>query len=178
MAPLGPDPLDSALAAPVPASTSPLDVIQAISFAAATDMNQGLLSEKPLLDLEDQKATNIELTADPSSGAPSLPQSAAAVGAMIQQQREQSWEFASAALSKRGANDTAIMVFNLFALEAYHIAERLGIPCAAASPYLIPYASPTGFERTFRRRWPTLYTALQVNSGGEGEGSIFLRRIG
>ena len=32
-----------------------------------------------------------------------------------------------------------IIVFNLFSLEAYHIAEALGVSCVAASPYIIPY---------------------------------------
>jgi len=31
-----------------------------------------------------------------------------------------------------------LIVFNLFALEAYHVAEGLGLPAAAAAPYTIP----------------------------------------
>eukprot|EP00803_Ostreobium_quekettii_P002354 evm.model.scf_1228.2 EVM.evm.TU.scf_1228.2 scf_1228:18346-22669(-) len=39
------------------------------------------------------------------------------------------------------------IVFNLFCLEAYHIAEALGVPCIAASPYIVPYKMPERLRR-------------------------------
>ena len=63
------------------------------------------------------------------------------------------------------------LVFNLFSLEALHIAECLCIPCLAVSPCLVPYTFPTSFPRRFRQEWPDLYTRLQTRSSGE---SLFL----
>ncbi|GAQ87097.1 UDP-Glycosyltransferase superfamily protein [Klebsormidium nitens] len=160
VAPLQQEQPDDAIAASIPSSASPLST-QATSVPSATDPGEQILADKPLLDLKCTKATPGKLIGGINYGAPLFPQPAATVGAIIQLQLKESWEFASEALSKRKINDTAMLVFNLFALEAYHIAERLGIPCSAASPYLIPYAPPAGFERTFRRRWPKLHTALQ-----------------
>ncbi|GLI65652.1 hypothetical protein VaNZ11_009252 [Volvox africanus] len=53
-----------------------------------------------------------------------------------------------------------VIVFNLFALEAYHAAEALGLPCAVAAPYMIPYRCPAAFVRMFRQELPDLYDAL------------------
>lgn len=83
---------------------------------------------------------------------------------MSKRQREQSLDFARQALSGRKPGDTVLLVFNLFALEGFHVAEHLGVPCLAASPYLIPYAPPSGLERALRRRWPGLVEKLQVRT--------------
>lgn len=44
----------------------------------------------------------------------------------------------------------SLIVFNLFALEAYSIAEALHVPCIATSPYLIPYRSASYQECTIK----------------------------
>lgn len=59
-----------------------------------------------------------------------------------------------------------LIIFNLFALEGFHIAEALGVPCLAASPCLPPYASPGGFKRRFERVHPHLFSRLQEAEGG------------
>jgi hypothetical protein len=89
---------------------------------------------------------------------------AGGVGAMSKRQREQCLDFARQALSGRKPGDTVLLVFNLFALEGFHVAEHLGVPCLAASPYCIPYAPPSGLERALRRRWPGLVEKLQVRT--------------
>lgn len=59
------------------------------------------------------------------------------------------------------------LVFNLFALEALHIADCLCVPCLAVSPCLVPYTFPTSFPGRFRKTWPDLYTRLQTPSKGQ-----------
>ncbi|KAL6762927.1 hypothetical protein V8C86DRAFT_2509173 [Haematococcus lacustris] len=54
------------------------------------------------------------------------------------------------------------LVFNLFALEVWHIAEALGLPCAACHSYQVPYSCPTSFPRRFQAVHPTLYQQLQA----------------
>ncbi|MEW5303348.1 MAG: hypothetical protein WDW36_006049 [Sanguina aurantia] len=53
-----------------------------------------------------------------------------------------------------------LLVYNLFALEVYHIAEALQVQTVAAAPYCIPYPAPASFERRFRQQLPDLYAAL------------------
>ncbi|GLC50118.1 hypothetical protein PLESTB_000344000 [Pleodorina starrii] len=53
------------------------------------------------------------------------------------------------------------ILFNLFALEAYHAAEALGLPCTVAAPYMIPYRCPVAFWGMFRRELPELYDTLR-----------------
>ena len=53
------------------------------------------------------------------------------------------------------------VLFNLFALGAWHIAEMLGVPCVAASPCIIPYAPPSTFEEQFRAELPVLLDRLE-----------------
>lgn len=60
-----------------------------------------------------------------------------------------------------------LLVFNLFALEALHIAECLCVPCLAASPCLVPYTFPSSFPRRFRKAWPDLYSRLQTPCEGQ-----------
>jgi len=83
-------------------------------------------------------------------------------------------EIAAAALltgsgSSSGGSGTPrrLIIFNLFALEGFHIAEALGLPCLAASPCLVPYAPPPGYERRFQRQHPQLYQRLQEEGGGQ-----------
>lgn len=54
----------------------------------------------------------------------------------------------------------AMVLFNLFALEAYHVAEALQLPCAVAAPYAMPYRCPSAFTRAFASELPELYAAL------------------
>ena len=66
----------------------------------------------------------------------------------------------------RAASEPAarrLLVFNLFALEGFSISEALGVPCVAASPCLIPYTMPTGFEREFQLAHARLYRRLQAS---------------
>ncbi|KAI8462850.1 MAG: hypothetical protein J3K34DRAFT_527448 [Monoraphidium minutum] len=60
-----------------------------------------------------------------------------------------------------------LLVFNLFCLEAFHIAEALALPCAAAHPYLIPYSCPAAFERRFASAHPALHAVLRAADGNE-----------
>jgi hypothetical protein len=59
-----------------------------------------------------------------------------------------------------------LLVFNLFALEGAHLAEALGVPCAAAHPYPIPYACPAAFERRLATAHPRLHAALRDPAPG------------
>lgn len=61
-----------------------------------------------------------------------------------------------------------LIVFNLFSLEGFHIAEGLGVPCLAASPCLPPYGPPAGFRRRFERAHLELFSRLQAAEGGQG----------
>ena len=58
------------------------------------------------------------------------------------------------------------LIFNLFALEALHIAECLCVPCLALSPCLVPYTFPTSFPRRFKKAWPGMYDTLHSPSEG------------
>eukprot|EP00884_Botryococcus_braunii_P016309 jgi/Botrbrau1/3361/Bobra.0337s0002.1 len=53
-----------------------------------------------------------------------------------------------------------LVIHNLFALEAFHIAEFLGVPSLAASPCLVPYGAPASFKSRFSASYPDLYAAL------------------
>lgn len=63
-----------------------------------------------------------------------------------------------------------LIVFNLFSLEGFHIAEGQGVPCLAASPCLPPYGPPAGFRRRFEQAHPQLFSRLQAAEGGPGGG--------
>lgn len=63
------------------------------------------------------------------------------------------------------------VVFNLFALEGFHIAEALGVPCVAASPCLPPSTMPAALERALRREQPALCRLLgAAQKGGDADG--------
>lgn len=53
-----------------------------------------------------------------------------------------------------------LLLFNLFALEAYSIAEALQVPCCVLQPYLIPYSVPAGFRGRLQAADPRLAAAL------------------
>ena len=59
-----------------------------------------------------------------------------------------------------------MIVFNLFALEGFHLAEALCVPCMAISPCLVPYAPPAPFPRRFKKSSAALYDALQDATPG------------
>ncbi len=59
-----------------------------------------------------------------------------------------------------------LLVFNLFGLEGFHVAEALRVPCAAVSPCLVPSAPPAGFERRFWAAHPRLYRRLHHSTPG------------
>jgi FkbM family methyltransferase len=61
---------------------------------------------------------------------------------------------------------SALVVINLFALEGWHIAEALGIPCAVVSPTVVPYTPPSSFAKRFRRAYPGLYQSLLDGDDG------------
>lgn len=63
-----------------------------------------------------------------------------------------------------------LIILNMFALEGYHIAETLQVPCMVAQPYLIPYTLPSGFQRRFNRALPQLAQALQQQTETDQEG--------
>lgn len=61
-----------------------------------------------------------------------------------------------------------LLIFNLFALECFSVAEALRVPCAAASPCLVPNAPPAGFQRRFQAAHPQLYRRLREAGDGQG----------
>ncbi|CBJ26263.1 amino acid adenylation domain protein [Ectocarpus siliculosus] len=58
----------------------------------------------------------------------------------------------------RGAN---LVIFNMFALEGYHVSEALRIPSAVCHPYLMTASPmPSSFPKRLRRTYPRLYRGL------------------
>ena len=55
----------------------------------------------------------------------------------------------------------SLLVLNLFALGAWHVAEAFDLRCVVASPCLIPYAPPASLADEFRSELPQLYAELQ-----------------
>ena len=47
------------------------------------------------------------------------------------------------------AEQPALLACNLFALESWHLAEALCIPCCVAQAYMLPTAPPRGLDRMF-----------------------------
>jgi UDP:flavonoid glycosyltransferase YjiC (YdhE family) len=58
------------------------------------------------------------------------------------------------------AQSSAVIVFNLFALEGFLVAELLQLPCLVVQPYLIPTPMPAAISGYIRRARPALYTHL------------------
>ncbi|XP_057825346.1 sterol 3-beta-glucosyltransferase UGT80A2 isoform X4 [Cryptomeria japonica] len=56
------------------------------------------------------------------------------------------------------------IAINFFALEGWHLAELFQVPCVVAAPYVVPYSSPSSFERRFKIAHPLLYEQLQEDS--------------
>lgn len=68
---------------------------------------------------------------------------------------------------ERGDDElSALVVINLFALEGWHVAEALGVPCVVASPTLVPYTPPSSFARRFEQAYPGLYRRLLDQEDG------------
>ena len=63
-------------------------------------------------------------------------------------------------LSVISRRPVGLVIFNLFSLGAWHIADALGAPSIAISPCVIPYGPPAQFEERFRVAHPELYAAL------------------
>lgn len=57
---------------------------------------------------------------------------------------------------KTGTECESLLVINLFALEGFHIAEALGIPCAIVSPCVVPYTAPSSVMKRLKRGMPGL----------------------
>jgi hypothetical protein len=55
-----------------------------------------------------------------------------------------------------------LLLFNLFALEGYHLAEALSVRAAVVQPYTIPYSAPGSFPRRFQAALPRLSEALRA----------------
>lgn len=55
------------------------------------------------------------------------------------QHREECLKAVQKHILSREEKEGALIVFNLFALEGFHLAEHCGVPCMAAAPYVVPY---------------------------------------
>lgn len=79
-------------------------------------------------------------------------------------------EWRECAEACRGAS---LIVFNLFALAGWHIAESLSVPSVALSPYLFASSPPHWFKSCFRNERPQLYKLLrQAPVGRVGWGEL------
>jgi UDP:flavonoid glycosyltransferase YjiC (YdhE family) len=58
------------------------------------------------------------------------------------------------------AQSSEVIIFNLFALEGFLVAELLQLPCIVVQPYLIPTPMPAAVSGYIRRARPVLYTHL------------------
>jgi UDP:flavonoid glycosyltransferase YjiC (YdhE family) len=58
------------------------------------------------------------------------------------------------------ARSSEVIVFNLFSLEGFLVAELLQLPCIVVQPYLIPTPMPAAVSGYIRRTRPALYTHL------------------
>ena len=58
----------------------------------------------------------------------------------------------------------SLIVFNLFSLEGYFIAQHFNIPCIAVSPFLVHRTPPVGFEEKLSKALPAIYDALKLSS--------------
>ncbi|CAM9831399.1 unnamed protein product, partial [Ectocarpus fasciculatus] len=61
----------------------------------------------------------------------------------------------------RGMSGSSLVIFNLFALEGYHVSEALFISSAVCHPYLMTVSpTPSSFPNMLRRTYPRLYRRL------------------
>ncbi|KAJ3216828.1 hypothetical protein HDU67_008914 [Dinochytrium kinnereticum] len=61
-----------------------------------------------------------------------------------------------------GSSGATAIIFNLFCLESWSIAEKMGIPCLAASTFLASlWPVPLGFENMLREEFPELYEQIE-----------------
>ncbi len=60
-----------------------------------------------------------------------------------------------------------LILFNLFSLGAWHIADSIGVPSVAASPCFIPYSPPDSFAADFAAAHPALHSALSLAVEGQ-----------
>ena len=78
--------------------------------------------------------------------------------------REECVRAVAQAFAEERAEDAsagALLVCNLFALEAWHLAEYLHLPCVVAAPYVVPYAMPPAFASLLRAELPSVCAALR-----------------
>ncbi|KAM3576739.1 hypothetical protein VYU27_001334 [Nannochloropsis oceanica] len=61
-----------------------------------------------------------------------------------------------------------LLIANLFALEAVHLAEVFDLPLIMAHPFPAPASFPFNFKAQFRRADPLQYKCLRENGRGEG----------
>lgn len=66
----------------------------------------------------------------------------------------------------------SIIVYNLFALEGHALAERLGVPGVAASPFVIDRAPPTAFAARLEEAFPSLMAVLRGAGERGGDGCV------
>ena len=64
-------------------------------------------------------------------------------------------------------NDADLIVFNLFALVAWHVAQHRGVPAVCCSPCMIPYQHPDSFPRRFKDAHPELHAQLRQETEQE-----------
>jgi hypothetical protein len=67
------------------------------------------------------------------------------------------------------ANTSVGVVFSLYSLAGYHVAEHLGVPCVAVSPTIAPPSAATGHLRLAKRlarAMPVLFGRLQTAADG------------
>ena len=73
--------------------------------------------------------------------------------------REECVRALETAFGKTLTESESLVVINLFALEGFHIAEALGIPCAIVSPCIVPYTAPSSVIERLKRGMPGLCDA-------------------
>ncbi|CAM9552545.1 unnamed protein product [Scytosiphon promiscuus] len=64
----------------------------------------------------------------------------------------------------KACQGAGLIVFNMFALEGYHISEAFNIPSVVCHPYLTSTAMPCAFPRRMRRVYPRLFRRLKVGA--------------
>ena len=105
--------------------------------------------------------TGARIEASPGLDADADQEQAAAAGKRRRVATEQETRALAAHLLQecRGA---AMVVYNLFALEGHALAERLGVPGVAASPFVIARAPPAAFAARLQEAFPALVAALHA----------------